>query len=475
MSRSVGASAVSVPRVPDPGDAGFDQARATECARWLAPGCALAAVCLGVALQQSNGFLHPTALRLVALAYVLVIVAVVVPRPSRFARVDRSLVELMGLAGLALHLGYLFTSVPGVYLRLAEGDFLSFQWGLVGVAVVGASLVRGAPRWVFGAQVALLVAMHFALGVWVIERSPDPVIDVYRFHRIAIDGLRSGIDPYGLTFPDLYPATNMYGPGLSVNGRLQFGFPYFPLSLLVAMPGQIVAGDPRYAQLVAIELAAVLMAFARRGGLGSIAAVLYLTTPRIFFVLEQSWTEPFLVLGVSAVVFAACRDSRWLPWAFGAFIGLKQYLVFALPAVALLLGRRSDRHGLLTFLLKATMLATAVTLPFFVWNPRGFWRSVVTLQFHQPFRPDALSFLASWVSSGHEQPPVLVAFVVAGAASALALWRLPRTPAGFGAAVGLTLFTFFVFNKQAFCNYYFFVVGTLCASVAAWHAPDPSP
>ena len=36
----------------------------------------------------------------------------------------------------------------------------------------------------------------------------------------------------------------------------------------------------------------------------------------------------------------------------------------------------------------------------------------------------------------------------------------------------MTLFAFFVFNKQAFCNYYFFVVGTLYASVAAWHAPE---
>ena len=70
------------------------------------------------------------------------------------------------------------------------------------------------------------------------------------------------------------------------------------------MPGQILFKDPRYAQLAAMELAAVLMAFARPPGFGLIAAALYLTTPRIFFVLEQSWTEPFLVLGVAALVFA---------------------------------------------------------------------------------------------------------------------------------------------------------------------------
>jgi hypothetical protein len=61
---------------------------------------------------------------------------------------------------------------------------------------------------------------------------------------------------------------------------------------------------------------------------------------------------------------------------------------------------------------------------------------------------------------------------VAAAASALALWRLPRTPAGFAMANALTFMGFFAFNKQAFCNYYFFVIGTVCASLAAWLPPN---
>ena len=31
---------------------------------------------------------------------------------------------------------------------------------------------------------------------------------------------------------------------------------------------------------------------------------------------------------------------------------------------------------------------------------------------------------------------------------------------------------FFAFNKQAFCNYYYFVLGALCCAVAALHAND---
>jgi hypothetical protein len=113
-----------------------------------------------------------------------------------------------------------------------------------------------------------------------------------------------------------------------------------------------------------------------------------------------------------------------------------------------------------------------LTLPFFLWNPAAFWRSVVTLQFHQPFRPDSLSGLSWWASRGHEPPPALISFLVAAAASIAALWRLPRTPAGFAMAIAMTFFGFFAFNKQAFANYYFFVVGALYATVAAWRPPE---
>jgi hypothetical protein len=174
-----------------------------------------------------------------------------------------------------------------------------------------------------------------------------------------------------------------------------------------------------------------------------LAAALFLTTPRVFFVLEQAWTEPFVVFGLAAVVFVACRRPRVTPWLVGAFVALKQYLVLAVPA-ALLLVR--DRREAFHFLTRAAIAGAALTLPFVLWNPDAFWRSVVALQFHQPFRHDALSYHSWWTLRGHTQPPELMSFV---------------------AAVALTFFAFFSFNKQAFCNYYFFVIGAFAVTLAA--------
>jgi hypothetical protein len=443
-----------------------------EQSRWLAPAGALAAIVLGLALQISGGLLDNRALLCTALAFVVLVGAAVTPRPSRFAYLDVRIVPVLALLGIFTQMGLLYTSAPGIYLRLEQGSMVPFYWALAALAAVGGSVVWGVPRWAKPFHIGALVTAHLAIGLWMIHYSPDPAIDVHMFHRYAIAALRSGVDPYAITFPDIYSNAQYYGPGLSLNGRLQFGFPYFPLSLLAVLPGQLIAKDPRYAQLVAIELSAVLMAYARFDGFGPIAAALYLTTPRIFFVLEQSWTEPILVLGLAAVVFAACRHSRAVPWLFGAFLALKQYLVFALVAAPLLVPSPLDRRKLVTLLIKAATLGAVVTVPFFLWNPAAFWASVVTLQFHQPFRTDALSVLSWWAARGHDQPPALVAFLAAGLASGLALWRLPRTPAGFGAAVATTFFAFFIFNKQAFCNYYFFVVGALYVTLAASRASE---
>jgi peptidoglycan/LPS O-acetylase OafA/YrhL len=66
-----------------------------------------------------------------------------------------------------------------------------------------------------------------------------------------------------------------------------------------------------------------------------------------------------------------------------------------------------------------------------------------------------------------------VAFAAAAAVGGLALWRAARTPAGFALGVAALFLAFFVLNKQAFANYYFFVVGALCVAVAATDPAEP--
>jgi hypothetical protein len=446
---------------------------ARENQRWFtAFALAISAVALGHALQVSRGTLHPRAVFWLSAALIACGLGIAAPPVLQplirgiERRADKTVLCILG-GGLALHFSQLFRAPAGDYLWPAHLDAaLPFLAGLVvAAALVVALWARPSLwRWWFAA----LLLTHFLLGVWIIESLPRPFIDVYIFQRDSSKALLHGVNPYALTFPDIYEGKlPYYGKGIAAHGRLMFGFPYPPLSLYLALPGHVFGGDYRYSQLVAITLAALLMACARPGRLSALAASLYLFTPTGFFVLRRGWTEPFVVLLLAAVVFCACRKPKALPVAFGLLLAVKQYLVFALPLAFLLVSGPFRWHDLWRLWRRAGLVALAISLPLMVWNPRAFLWDVAALQLYQPFRLDALSYLA-WIARG-EGPrlPTGLAFIAATAALALALWRAARTPAGFAAAAALVYFAFFAFNKQAFCNYYFFVIGALCCTIAA--------
>ena len=341
---------------------------------------------------------------------------------------------------------------------------------LLGSAAVVLALFAAAPPWLARARlpaVLLLVGLHFALGVWILDHA-RPGGDVYLFQGVSIRALHAGIDPYTLTFRNIYhPYEGFYGPGLVVNGRLQFGYPYPPLPLFL-VSAALPFGDIRYAHLAALSASGALLALVRPGRLGPLAAGLLLFNPRFGLVVQMGWTEPLLILFLALTVFCTVRAPRLTALAFGLLLACKQYLVLLLPAAALLVPGPADerRRRTIRLLGMATLVVLVVSLPLALWHPSAFVHSAVTLQFFQPFRVDALTFLAPLADVGGRRLTWLPG-LLGPLAVALALWRLPRSPAGFAAAVALIFLVFFAFNKQAFCNYYLFVIGALCAAVAA--------
>jgi hypothetical protein len=250
------------------------------------------------------------------------------------------------------------------------------------------------------------------------------------------------------------------------------GYPYPPLTLLFGWLGHLVKGDYRYFNLVAQLGAGGLIAYTRPGRMATIAAALFLFTPRGLFVLEQGWTEALSALALAATVFCAVRFPKALVWVFGLMVGIKQYFIFAVVLLPVLLDTRSPKVlGL--FLLKAAVVPVLLTVPFILWDPTAFISAVVTFQAVQPFRADALSVMSWLVAQGGPLLPLNISFVLAFAAAGLALWRSERSPAAFAAALSLTLLLFFFFAKQAFANYYYLILACLAAAAAtSWRGED---
>jgi hypothetical protein len=424
----------------------------------------LAAILIGYAIQLNNGSFNSDALIFVTVAIACSGFAVAAGGPRIERWQDRPVVVVLAL-GLAYQLGAMLTNAPGVYLSVAAEAYRPHHFAVAAAAILcGAALAhRLAPG---RAVVPLLLCTYFFLGHWLIKSSPNPHIDVYAFHQEAFRTLSRRADPYAVTMPNIYGHTFWYAEHFATPDRVLIGFLYPPLSLFLAWLGNLF-GDYRYATALAAALAGGCMAYARRNRLGAIAAAVFLFTPRGLFVLEQGWTEPFVVFFLAATVFCACRVPKAVPWVFGLLLAVKQYCVFLLPLSGLLLGSDWSWRRHAVFLGKAVLVAALVTLPLAAWDVRGFMESVVFFQARQPFRSDALSYAAWWTHGAESRLPGWISFAVVIAAAAFCAWRAPRTPAGFAAASAFALLLFFAFAKQAFCNYYFMIIGALCCSLAA--------
>ncbi len=259
----------------------------------------------------------------------------------------------------------------------------------VGIALVGAlTLVQSLDlkRWRVPAFAA--TALLFAVVASMASITRDPQIDVFTFQQTAANALEHGADPYAVRIHNLYtPTTQNYGPGvvdLQTN-TLTYGLPYPPFSLLLVLPAHAIGGDIRYADVAAIAIAAALIVLSRPTRWTGLVASAFLLTPEVFFLISSAWTEALMVFTFSVVMSAALRWRAVLPYALlGAFFATKQSSILAVPLVWLLLDEPVCLRAYLAMMAKAAFVALLLTVPFFIWNPDGFWRSVVMWQFIQP-------------------------------------------------------------------------------------------
>lgn len=403
---------------------------------------AVAIVTLGHAVRIERGEFAGSAIALVGVALVALIASCQrwsVPIPERATEV------LLGVS-LAYELVWATYNPPAVVLRLQASEFRPYIIGAQLLCLSAAVTWFVARRWFF----PVLLVGHTVIAIWTIRHS-SIVIDVLGFQRDSAAALLRGQDPFAITFRDPYPGTysaQVYGAGVSTEGRLLFGYPYLPLSLLLVVPAYLL-GEVRIAHVAAVLTAAILIHWCARDTTGKLAAAVLLFTPWVFHLEESAWVEVFGVLLFAWATF-------W-PGALnlGLFLAFKQYAVLAVPALW--------RNRLMGW---ALVVAAGITAPFALWDMSAFLHSAVSLQFRQPWRTDALSFTVLLNNLGMPRLPWL-GFFTAGIAGVYVAWRRDTAPAAIARNVALIYLAFFALSKQAFYNYYFLVLGILCCAMAA--------
>lgn len=440
---------------------------------------------LGLAVWLNNGlYSRPAVFTLIA--SLAVFAHCLFLRSSASPTVPTSVVN--GFAAIVIAFqGVLLLSAPPLNDVVFRSPISAWPHYAAWITAIAAALgVAWCPSRYIRPLFLLLAASVATAGIWTIHSNPTPRVDVFYFQRDASTALLQGTNPYRLTFPNPYTPEESWvyapsalqkpdsgSPSTSVPDRLLFGFPYMPATLLAVAPAQWILGDFRYAHLLWIVLPATLTVLVVRTRTAALAMALLLTFPRLPWVLEWGWTEPVLAGSLLLTLLAARSMPSLAPLPLALFLSAKQYMALVAP-LAFLLPRRSTP----VFVTLTLLLGCLLTLPLVLWDFPAFWSSAVTLQFQQPFRPDALSLPALVFDlTGYRLPETLSLGVAVVLSVLLLRWLPNRSVTNFAIATALVLPLFFFLSKQAFANYYFLAFALWSATLAQAepHTKPPHP
>ena len=106
-------------------------------------------------------------------------------------------------------------------------------------------------------------------------------------------------------------------------------YAYLPLTSVLVAPGLWLLGDIRYAYIIAMAVASLSVTRLSPQRVGVVLDSSMAASG--FLLVERAWTEPLLMGGVAAAVWAAVHSrSRWMVLAILVF-GTKQHMVLLLP------------------------------------------------------------------------------------------------------------------------------------------------
>jgi hypothetical protein len=437
----------------------------TGSPRWLT---GLAFYCfLGILLFFSHGLYYHGAILALTAAFLPLAAAWLLDRPrlsfDSAALRDRAISAALIVCSLlsAFRAGLVYAA-PGPALTLLHATtLLVCGWAFVRLgAAAGSSLrLRGD-----AAAAALLVAGQ----VLTILASPQPAIDVFTITTAALDHLAAGRNPYPQAYLDIYGGR--YGYAASPN--------YWPGLFYALLPFRVLAGDFRFGLVAANALCAWLLARLAGAsddfsGAGARDALLWLSFPISFFVLEQAWIDSLLILALAGIAHGLTRR-RWAVAGLSAgfLLGTKQYGLIAAWITLWYVWRAGGPKPALRFGAFAAAVFGVCVIPFLLWDPQSFLLNSVRIYLEQPLRADSLSWPTFFLRELHWVPPggLRSALGVAGFALLIPLALLNRRPqprpADWAAALALAYAWTFLEMKNAFCNYYyliaFLLVLTLC-------------
>ncbi|MGN6726098.1 MAG: hypothetical protein ACTHLZ_09280 [Tepidisphaeraceae bacterium] len=425
----------------------------------------LAGILISTALSLHGRFPLQLDVVLLALSILSALGACCVRSAAGGMELNRSHRTMVALGAICAGICWLILR-PSVYVRyVSEFDTIVVPSFVVISLVI--FCMFGLPvgrivRW----PIYLCAGLLMVILAWTIQRTPSPPIDAWVFAQRSCAALLQHLNPYAIHMPNIYgPGTPFYRPEEISGQEVMRGYSYPPFTLFAVLPFYLLFNDHRWAYAIFTVSAALVVAHIRRSQLSVCAAFLILLCPFSAQQVSSAWTEPLQLLCLTLTVWCAINRPRWTAVLFGLFLAGKQYTPFFLPAGLFLLPKPWKLKSVANFYSVALGIASLVSLPLVLIDPNAFLRSAVLPLLHGGMRFDSLSFFAAFLHEP-QQPPTWLAYVYVVSVYALCFRFLPTGIFSFCLSLGTAGIGLFAFNKYAFGNYYYLLMGSLFASLA---------
>ncbi len=295
-----------------------------------------------------------------------------------------------------------------------------------------------------------MFAIAVLVRLFMIWSSPAPAIDVYDYLKNGALGFMHGQNPYSMQFNQLYK-----------NVTADF-YSYLPGMIFLTLPFVAVFNDPRYSLVFAEIICALLIYKLTKGKVnGRIGALLILNNPISLYMIEQSYTEPLILLLLLAFAYFLKELKNSLTvFTLGFLLATKQYAIFLVPIVCRLI---NSSRRCLAKLMTAFLVAGIIILPFFFWNKEDFIHDAVMLQYNFPARYEGLSFFSFLYRFGISYNFIWSTLIIVPLLLLIYSRRVKNLSMFFFLS-SFAFSVFFFFNKWAFVNYYYLVSQLILAA-----------
>lgn len=291
------------------------------------------------------------------------------------------------------------------------------------------------------------IVLALILRVIMLKATPFPFIDVFIILKEAPMKFLSGINPYNTLYTHVFP------------GITPDYYAYWPVSFLLQIPFVLLFKDPRILLIIADIASSILIyLIAGKGKTGQFLSLAYLFRPHSLFIIESSWLTPLNFFFICLLVFFLQKKAAktTLGIALGVLTGIQFFHAIIIFSLFKWL------HYSKIFLISSLLTILLIAAPFFITAPSNFFSRTIWVYFRNPPHPSILIHTSLSLNTllfyfTGKDIPALIYALISGGIFIFYLLRLKRSLSSLIETITMTFFAIFLFGRQAFVNYYYFI------------------